>query len=83
MLGWGVESRIHGNSIKSAYVLKKKHFNNPVQKHTKNLKSLKRKKKFRSFIMIHHKIEITAIEIFSELLLASPENSPLYVTVYR
>ena len=52
------------------------------QKHTQNLKSLKRKKKFRSYILIRHKIGITAIEIFNELRLAVPENSPSYVTVY-
>ena len=33
--------------------------------------------------MILHKIGITAIRIFNELRLATPENSPSYVTVYR
>ncbi len=53
------------------------------QNQTQNLKSLKRKKKFRSCVLIRHKIEIIANEIINELQLAAPENSLSYVTVYR
>ena len=42
----------------------------------------KENKKFRSYILIRHKIGFTAIEIFNELRLFTPENSPSYVTVY-
>jgi hypothetical protein len=42
----------------------------------------KEKNNFRSCILIRLKIGITAIEIFNELRLASPENYPSYVTVY-
>ncbi len=48
---------------------------------TPKLKNVK--KKFRSYTLIRHKIGITTIEIFSELLLAFPENSPSFVTVTR
>ncbi len=42
---------------------------------------MKKKKKFRSYILIRHKIGIIDIKIFNELRLAAPEN-PSYVTVY-
>ena len=55
-----------------------------ISKRNTKLKNLKMEKKnFRSYILIRHKIGITAVEIFNELRLAAPENSPSYVTVTR
>ncbi len=52
------------------------------QKQTQNLKSLKKEKKLRNYILIRHKNGIIDIKIFNELRVAAPENSPSYVTVY-